>query len=159
MYNLCMQTFPSFTFVCFLVHKRVEPEVDPAGKMPTLQTLSAHLSSKNGNLPLQRYDSAVPPLAETELFLSAACSHEVVIIVKCEGSSLLYAPHPLQIQCAHYLDHELREGSGSLINEQNDTGYKSQWSSIKHTTVTRRWRHKVHVVKCTELLCNSLDVD
>lgn len=94
MYNLCMQTFPSFTFVCFLVHKRVEPEVDPAGKMPTLQTLSAHLSSKNGNLPLQRYDSAVPPLAETELFLSAACSHEVVIIVKCEGSSLLYAPHP-----------------------------------------------------------------
>lgn len=33
---------------------------------------------------------------------------------------------------------ELREGLGSLINEHDDTGYKSHWYSIEHTMATKK---------------------
>lgn len=47
-------------------------------------------------------------------------------------------PPPPQIHCAHYMGRELREGLGSLINEHDDTGYKSHWYSIAHTMATKR---------------------
>ena len=34
-------------------------------------------------------------------------------------------PAPAQLHCTHYMGRELGEGVGSLINERDDTGYKS----------------------------------
>ena len=53
-------------------------------------------------------------------------------------------PAPPQLHCTHYMGRELGDSVGSLINEHDDTGYKSHWYSTEHTMATQKRKKKKH---------------